>query len=80
MTRAAEEVGHYLGNTTAVARAAYIDPRVFDRYQAGVTIGGALDALGDVKELGAPSTQGEIEEAVLDLLEEERSPALEKVA
>jgi DNA topoisomerase-1 len=80
MSRAAQEVGHYLGNTPAVARSSYIDPRVFDRYQAGVTIGGALDALGDVEELGAPSTQGAIEEAVLDLLEEERSPALEKVA
>lgn len=79
MARAAQETAYYLGNTPAVARSAYIDPRVFDRYSAGVTIGGVVDLLGDVTELGAPSTQGAIEEAVLDLLEEERSPALEKV-
>jgi DNA topoisomerase IB len=79
MSRAAQEVAHYLGNTPAVARSAYIDPRVFDRYRAGVTIGNGLDRLGEV-DYGAPSTQGPIEEAVLDLLEEERSPVLEKVA
>ena len=45
----------------------------------GVTIGGALDRLGDV-DLGQPATQGAVEEAVLDLLEETESPALEKVA
>jgi DNA topoisomerase I len=80
MSRAAQEVAYYLGNTPAVARSAYIDPRVFDRYQAGVTIGGTIDQFGETEEYGAPSTQGPIEEAVLDLLEEERSPALEKVA
>ena len=80
MSRAAQEVALYLGNTPAVARSSYIDPRVFDRYRAGVTIGGALDELGEVDDLGAPSTQGAVEEAVVDLLEDERSPALEKVA
>jgi DNA topoisomerase IB len=67
MTRAAQEVAHYLGNTPAVARASYIDPRLYDRYQAGITIADALDELGDV-ELGAPATHGKIEKAVLDLL------------
>jgi len=67
MTRAVHEVAHYLGNTPAVARASYIDPRVFDRYQAGMTIADALDELGDV-ELGAPATHGKIEQAVLELL------------
>ena len=79
MTRAIKEVAHYLGNTPAVARASYIDPRVFDRYQAGMTIGGALLQIGDV-DLGEPAFQGAIEEAVLDLLEDEPSPAIEKVA
>ena len=65
ITRAIKEVAHYLGNTPAVCRASYIDPRVFDRYEDGLTIGGAL---------------GEIEEAVLDLFEDEKSDALEKVA
>jgi DNA topoisomerase I len=79
ISRAVKEVAHYLGNTPAVCRASYIDPRVFDRYRDGVTIGGALERLGDV-DLGEPATQGAVEEAVLDLLEESESPALEKVA
>ncbi len=79
MARAVQEVAHYLGNTPAVARASYIDPRVFDRYCDGVTIGNALEALGDV-DLGEPAFQGTIEEAVLDLIEDESSSALEKVA
>jgi DNA topoisomerase I len=77
--RAVKEVAYYLGNTPAVCRASYIDPRVFDRYDDGLTIGGALDKLGDV-DLGQPSFQGDVEEAVLDLLEDERTPAIEKVA
>jgi DNA topoisomerase I len=79
ITRAVKEVAHYLGNTPAVCRASYIDPRVFDRYRDGVTIGGALERLGDV-ELGQPATQGAVEEAVLDLLEEVDSAVLEMVA
>jgi DNA topoisomerase IB len=39
IVRAIKEVAQYLGNTPAVARASYIDPRVFDRYRGGVTIG-----------------------------------------
>ena len=53
VTRAVKEVAHYLGNTPAVCRASYIDPRVFDRYRDGITIGGALDHLGD-GDLGDP--------------------------
>ena len=79
ISRTVKEVAYYLGNTPAVCRASYIDPRVFDRYRDGITIGGALDQLGDV-DLGEPATRGAIEEAVLDLLEESESPALEKVA
>jgi DNA topoisomerase IB len=79
ISRAVKEVAHYLGNTPAVCRASYIDPRIFDRYRDGITIGGALDRLGDV-DFGEPATQGAIEEAVLDLLEGIESPVLEKVA
>ena len=80
MARAVKEVAYYLGNTPAVCRASYIDPRVFDRFRDGVTIGGALERLGDDVSFGQPSTQGAIEEAVLDLLEDSHSEALEKVA
>ena len=77
ISRAVKEVAHYLGNTPAVCRASYIDPRVFDRYRAGLTIAGALDQLGQVGEAGEPAHQGPVEEAVLDLIEEKRGPAPE---
>ena len=80
ISRSVQEVAHYLGNTPAVCRTSYIDPRVFDRFRDGLTIGGALDDIGEVA-YGEPATQGAIEEAVLDLLERDLdSPALERVA
>ena len=42
-------VAEVLGNTPAVARRAYIDPRVFDRYLSGWTIGGELDRIGSLR-------------------------------
>ena len=81
VSRAVKEVAHYLGNTPAVCRASYIDPRVFDRYKSGWTIYGALEGLGEGAAFGEPSTQGSIEEAVLDLIEERKdSAAIEKIA
>jgi DNA topoisomerase-1 len=70
LTRAIKEVAHYLGNTPAVCRASYIDPRIIDRYAAGVTIADALHRLGRDAEFGQLATQGAIEEAVLDLLDD----------
>ena len=66
MVRAVKEVAFYLGNTPAVARNSYIDPRVFDRYRSGETINGKLDLIA--AQPGATAIQGPIEEAVLDLL------------
>jgi DNA topoisomerase IB len=81
ISRAVKEVAHYLGNTPAVCRASYIDPRVFDRYTSGWTIAGAIESLGEGAAFGEPSFQGPIEEAVLDLIEDRReSDALEKIA
>jgi len=74
IVRATEEVAHYLGNTPAVARASYIDPRVFDRFRDGLTIAPALmpmDVDGD-----EPAIQGPVEEAVLDLLAGSESDAV----
>ncbi|MBV9213388.1 MAG: DNA topoisomerase IB [Actinobacteria bacterium] len=77
--RAVKEVAHYLGNTPAVARASYIDPRVFDRFDSGLTIGGVLPEVADSSDMD--SLHGPIEEAVLDLIAaDESSPAVEKVA
>ena len=53
MTHAIKEVAHYLGNTPAVARASYIDPRVFDHYQQGVTIGARARRVGDDEDATA---------------------------
>jgi DNA topoisomerase IB len=81
IARAVKEVAHYLGNTPAVCRSSYIDPRVFDRYRSGWTISGALEAIGEDVSFGEPSVQGAIEEAVIDLLEDRReSDAVEKIA
>lgn len=80
MAYAVKTVAHYLGNTPAVARSSYIDPRVFDRFRSGWTISGAIGTLGEDVDLGAPSTQGAIEGAVLELLADDRDgDAMEKV-
>jgi DNA topoisomerase IB len=65
IVRAVKEVAFYLGNTPAVARTSYIDPRVFDRYRSGQTI--PLDLVA--ADPGATAIQGPVEEAVLDLLD-----------
>lgn len=72
VARAVAEVAHYLGNTPAVCRASYIDPRVIDLYTDGVTIQGDLDGLGAETVFGELSTQGAIEQAVFQLLREPR--------
>jgi DNA topoisomerase IB len=74
VARAFQEVSGYLGNTPAVCRASYVDPRVVDRYLAGVTVAHALERLGADAQEGHLGTQGEIEWAVLDLLAD--APAL----
>jgi DNA topoisomerase IB len=79
MSWAVKEVAHYLGNTPAVCRASYIDPRVFDRYREGVTIGGVLDSIG-ADSMEQPGVQPVIEEAVVDLVAGHDSPALERAA
>jgi DNA topoisomerase I len=61
------EVADALGNTPAVCRASYIDPRVIDRFLNGETI--------DVprrKDLTDDRVRRAVESRVLDLLEPER--------
>jgi DNA topoisomerase-1 len=55
-----------------VCRASYIDPRVIDRYNDGVTINDDLHRLGADARFGELATQGPIEAAVLRLLEDPR--------
>jgi DNA topoisomerase-1 len=67
--KAIKTVAAYLGNTPAVCRASYVDPRVIDRYQAGVTIGETLKGIpGDGPDLASARVRKRIEAAVLDLL------------
>ncbi|MFI7387316.1 DNA topoisomerase IB [Streptomyces sp. NPDC049813] len=68
VTRAVREVSAYLGNTPAVCRASYINPRVVELFEEGRTIADSLEELGDGAAFGHPATQGPIEEAVLRLL------------
>ncbi|MCW3027083.1 MAG: topoisomerase [Solirubrobacterales bacterium] len=62
-------VAAYLGNTPAVCRASYIDPRVIDRYHAGNTISEALGGSRDGPDLDDVRTRARVEQAVLELLE-----------
>ena len=80
VARAVKEVADYLGNTPAISRSSYIDPRIIDRFHSGWTIRPSLDALGLGSEFGDPAVQGSVEEAVLDLLDDHRrSDAVDRV-
>jgi DNA topoisomerase IB len=68
IARVVREVAGYLGNTPAVARASYIDPRVIESYQRDVTISGVLGELGASSDFGELATAGRPEAAVLRLL------------
>jgi DNA topoisomerase IB len=68
VARVCREVADYLGNTPAVARASYIDPRVISRYEEGKTIAPSLGGLGRESAFGDLATAGHAERAVLRLL------------
>ena len=63
---AVKTVSEALGNTPAVCRRSYVDPRVFDRYRDGETIdlGRRAAASGRMSE----RTRSQIERAVLELI------------
>ena len=64
VNRAVKEVSEALGNTPAVCRRSYIDPRVFDRYRDGETLAVELGH-GRVGE----RRRARIEAAVLALID-----------
>jgi DNA topoisomerase IB len=68
IARVVREVAGYLGNTPAVARASYIDPRVIDLYEKGRTIASALGELGKDCDFGDLATRNHAEKAVVKLL------------
>jgi DNA topoisomerase-1 len=61
---AMKEVAEFLGNTPALARSSYVDPRVVDAYQEGHTIAAAVRR----KVVSADERQAVLERAVLRLL------------
>ena len=65
---ATRRVAAYLSNTPAVCRSAYIDPRVFDRYDSGETIRGPLKRIVAGSDPGEFPDRERIERAVLLLL------------
>jgi DNA topoisomerase-1 len=68
VTAAIKSVAAYLGNTPAVCRASYVDPRVIDRYSDGETIAAALPTAASGPDLARPRVRRRIERAVLELL------------
>jgi DNA topoisomerase IB len=72
IVRAVHEVSHYLGNTPAVCRRSYIDPRVIDRFDSGDTVAWVLGKL--VGDLDGPGVQPVLERAVVHLLSDSDRP------
>jgi DNA topoisomerase IB len=72
------DVARYLGNTAAVCRSSYVDPRVVDRFLAGSTIADALLDLGgaDLQVL-ADDRRAAIEAAVMGLIVEAETDVAE---
>jgi DNA topoisomerase-1 len=64
------DVAESLGNTPAVARRSYIDPRVIDAFESGITIAGEIRQIPDdpFDDEVSDRTRRTIEEAVLALL------------
>jgi DNA topoisomerase IB len=76
VTHAVDEVAEHLGNTPAVSRAAYIDPRVIEQFEDGETIRSSLEHPPSVEKLDGRLKHGgrryrAVEEAVIDLVEGE---------
>lgn len=65
--QATADVSQVLGNTPAVARGSYIDPRVFDRFLSGWTIACELARIEE-RGLSQEERRVAVELAVLDLL------------
>lgn len=81
---AIDEVATFLGNTPAVARGSYVDPRVIDRFEEGLTVAAALAASHEGIEQDEPVPEQNVSErvrrAVLDLIDgDEDAPGVEEV-
>ena len=78
---AVTRVAEYLGNTPAIARRSYVDPRVFERFRDGWSIRPEVARVGIALEAQPPAARRPVETAVLDLiLQRWDSANLERVA
>ena len=79
---AIKEVSSYLGNTPAVCRASYIDPRVIDAYDGGLVISDAVEMCAADLRPGLEHHHPAIHAAVLDLVRgrDASAPGLAQVA
>jgi DNA topoisomerase IB len=71
VVRVVKDVASQLGNTPAVARGSYVDPRVIEQFEAGETVADAMDvdlAEDDLDGL-APELLAELEAAVVELIQ-----------
>ncbi|MFJ9521020.1 DNA topoisomerase IB [Kitasatospora sp. NPDC101801] len=67
--RVVRETSEYLGNTPAVCRASYINPKLFELFDQGLTIAPSLPQLGaGAGGTGLPGIGNRVERAVVDLL------------
>jgi DNA topoisomerase I len=65
-------VAEYLGDTPAVTRKSYIDPRLIDRYLGGDALPPEFADLAAPVAAGDLAARGDVEPAVLDVLRERR--------
>jgi len=69
VNQAVKQVSEHLGNTPAVARASYIDPRVLEQFTEGRTVLPALRKLsGPMPDLTDDATRAQVERAVVRLI------------
>lgn len=69
VARVVRDVADHLGNTPAVCRSSYIDPRVLDRFDGGATIRPALAAVHDPAALDDESLRNSVDRAVVALID-----------
>jgi DNA topoisomerase-1 len=67
VTQMYREVSEHLGNTPAVAKKSYVDPRLVDLFEHDVTIAPALEELGS-SDLSRTRVRESVEHAVRELL------------
>jgi DNA topoisomerase IB len=63
-----KQVAGIIGNTPAVTRASYVDPRVLDAWHSGDDIGTAIRVVERLDEVDRTDLRDVVERAVLDLL------------